>query len=243
MRRREYQLMHDAEDRLWWYKGMENISRAVIEAHCLRGAPLRILDAGCGTGGGMRFLRDYGTVTGLDFSPWAIELAGRRGEQALVRGSVVSLPFGANQFDLVTSFDVLCTVGPNAQQALTEFYQVLSAGGSLFLRLPAYDWLRGAHDRAVDIHRRYTTATLAAQLKRAGFSVEHLGYANCWLFPVAVAKRWSERLLPAQNGSDLTLNPGRLNSILTLILSSEARRIARHGMPFGLTVIAVASKR
>jgi SAM-dependent methyltransferase len=242
MHRHEYQLMHGAEDRLWWYQGMASISRAVIEAHCFRGAPLRILDAGCGTGGVMRVLKDYGAVTGLDFSPWAIELAALRGEKALVRGSVLSLPFSASQFDLVTSFDVLCTLGHNDQQALTEFYQVLSAGGSLFLRLPAYHWLRGAHDRAVDIHRRYTTATLAGQLEKAGFSVEHLGYANCWLFPVAVVKRWSERLLPAQNGSDLTLNPGRFNSILTSILSSEAQRIARRGMPFGLTVIAVARK-
>ncbi len=242
MHRQEYQLMHDAEDRLWWYLGMEKISRAVLERYYSRGAGLDILDAGCGTGGTMRYLMEYGRVTGLDFSSWAVELAAKRGHRRLVQASVVSLPFGPNRFDLITSFDVLCTLGSNDQIALSEFYSVLAPHGRLFLRLPAYDWLRGAHDRAVDIRRRYDARSLKAQLIETGFAVEHLSYANCWLFPIAVLKRWSECLLPPQRESDLSLDPGQLNPFLTKILSSEAQRVANQGMPFGLTLVAVARK-
>ena len=44
-----------------------------------------------------------------------------------------------------------------------------------------------------------------------------------FLFPVAFAKRLSERLFsPNQTGSDLTLDPGSMNGVLRSILSAEA---------------------
>ncbi len=242
MRRREYELMYDAEDWLWWYVGMEKISRAVIEKFHPRGSHLRILDAGCGTGGSTRYLNDYGMVTGLDFSSDALELASARGLTLLVRGSVTSLPFAPNQFDLIASFDVLCTLGPHDQLALEEFHHSLVPNGRLFLRLPAYDWLRGAHDLAVDIRQRYTAGTVSRLLLKAGFHLEHLSYANSLMLPVAVMKRWCERFRSPQKESDLSFDPGRLNPILTRILSSEAKHVARRGMPFGLTVLAVARR-
>jgi hypothetical protein len=64
-----------------------------------------------------------------------------------------------------------------------------------------------------------------------------------FLFPLAAAKRWSERILaPHQTGSDLTLDPGPLNNIFESILSAEAPLITSIGLPFGLTVIAFARK-
>jgi SAM-dependent methyltransferase len=234
--------MYDAEDRLWWYLGMEKISRAVIERFYPRGSRLRILDAGCGTGGSTRYLNDYGRVTGLDFSSDALELAALRGLTLLVQASVTSLPFAPKQFDLIASFDVLCTLGPDDQLALKEFHRSLVPNGRLFLRLPAYDWLRGAHDRAVDIRQRYAAGSVSRLLLKAGFHLEHLSYANTLMFPIAVMKRWSERFRAPQKASDLSLDPGSLNPILTCILSSEAKYVANRGMPFGLTVIAVARR-
>ena len=54
-----------------------------------------------------------------------------------------------------------------------------------------------------------------------------------FLFPVAVAKRLSERLFsPQQTGSDLTLDPGPMNGVLRAILSAEAPLITSIGLPF-----------
>ena len=78
----EYQIMHQVEDTLWWYKGMEIISRAVLEKNYSRGGKLKILDAGCGTGGVMKYLADYGNVTGLDISSYAQSRRGHQGGAA-----------------------------------------------------------------------------------------------------------------------------------------------------------------
>lgn len=242
MEREEYAVMFRVEDSLWWYRGMEAISRAVLERICPRGGRLRILDAGCGTGAVLTYLADYGSAVGLDFSPHALRFSRQRGHWRLTGGSVNALPFADGSFDLVTSFDVLCVNGVDDAQALREFRRVLVPGGRAFLRLPAYDWLRGAHDRAVAIRHRYTVGDVRQRLADAGLQVEHLSYANMWLFPLAVAKRWGERLFPRQQGSDLTLDIGPLNGLFRAILSSEARWVAGRGLPFGLTVVAVARR-
>jgi len=238
----EFQAMYRAEDTLWWYRGMEAITRRVIERFYSPGQGLHVLDAGCGTGAALGYLADYGVVTGLDYSPDALQLSRRRGRGRLTRASISDLPFHNGVFDLVTSFDVLCLLGVDDLRALHEFRRVLVPGGRILLRLPACNWLRGAHDAAVDIAHRYKGREVGDRLARAGFVVEHTSYANTWLFPLAVLKRWSERLLPRQSGSDLTLSAGPFNRLFTCILASEAPLVAGRGLGFGLTVVAVGRK-
>lgn len=240
----EYAIMYHVEDTHWWYRGMEQITRAIVQRWYAPGTGLRILDAGCGTGAVMGYLTDYGQVTGFDFAAEALHFCGVRDLHRLTRASVMELPFADAQFDLVVSFDVLCEQAvPDDQAALRELRRVLVPGGRLLLRLPAYNWLRGQHDRAVHIRHRYTARELAIRLAESGFEVEHLSYANMVLFPVAVAKRWSERLLPRRNSaSDLTLSVGPFNGVLQALLGAEAPWIARRGLPWGLTVVAVGRK-
>lgn len=245
MNAEEYEVMYRAEERHWWYAGMHQITRAVLNRWYAPGGSLRILDAGCGTGGAMTaYLADYGQVTGFDFAAQALALCRRRGARRLARASVMQIPFADDSFDLVTSFDVLCERAVSDDvAALGEIYRVLVPGGRVLLRLPAYNWLRGQHDRAVHIRHRYTCAEIAVRLQRCGFQVEHLSYANMLLFPLAVAKRSAERLWPSRSqGSDLTLDIGPLNGPLRVILSAEARYVAQPGLPFGLTAVAVGRK-
>jgi ubiquinone/menaquinone biosynthesis C-methylase UbiE len=242
MKPEEYQVMYQLEDTLWWYRGMEAITRRLIERYFTRGQGLNILDAGCGTGAAMGYLADYGEVTGVDFSPFALQLSRRRGKTRLARGSVTELPFCDAAFDLVTSFDVLCLQGVDDVQAMIEFRRVLVPGGRVILRLPACNWLRGTHDAAVDIGHRYAAGEIRACMAKAGLTAEHISYANMWLFPIAVLKRWSERFLPRQSGSDLTLSVGPLNGLFRHILAGEAGLVAGRGLSFGLSVVAVGRK-
>lgn len=242
MKPEEYQIMYQVEDTHWWYRGMEAITRHVIQRFYSRGKDLNILDAGCGTGAGLRYLADYGCVTGLDFSPLALQFSRQRGETRLVRGSVTDLPFQNDAFDLVTSFDVLYIQGIEDERALHEFRRVLAPGGRVILRLPAYDWLRGAHDEAIDTGHRYTVGEIRAKMAKSGFVVDQTSYANMWLFPLAMLKRLSDRLLSRQGRSDLTLGVEPLNDILHSVLASEARFVAGRGLAFGLSVVAVGRK-
>ena len=81
MDRIEYEKMHAVEERMWWFLGLHaNLLTAFARAR--RATPgLRVLDAGCGTGG---FLAKLGRAMpgldriGMDFEPVAAELTAAR---------------------------------------------------------------------------------------------------------------------------------------------------------------------
>ncbi len=191
------------------------------------------------------YLAEYGKVTGVDLYPQALEFCRKRHAPRLACASVLNLPFAPASFDLVTSFDVLYERAVSSEvTALKEFFRVLTPSGRVLLRLPAYNWLRGQHDKNVHTNRRYTKKLIRELLEESGFVVEHLSYANTILFPLAVIKRLSERIFPPkENQSDLALSTGIFNNLLKHILASEAPFVTHTGLPYGLSVIAVGRKR
>lgn len=240
----EYEIMYRVEATHWWYLGMQSITMALLRQRYGPGANLRILDAGCGTGSAMTtYLTEFGTVTGFDLSKLALEYCRRRHAERLACASSVHLPFAPGSFDLVTSFDVLYEAGVLSDaQAVAEMFRVLRPAGRLLLRLPAYEWLRGRHDKVVHTARRYSAGMVAGLLCNAGFHIERLSYANMFLFPLALVKRLLEPILPIGSDSDLELKVGILNGLLARVMSAEAPLVARGRLPFGLSVVAVGRR-
>ena len=245
-----YGIMRRVEDAHWWFDAMEAITARLLA----RGGPppwevRAVLDAGCGTGRNLVFLgRLHGAgtaVVGMDHSPVALRHCRGRGLTRLVCASVNRLPFPAEAFDLVTSFDVLTAGTVDDAAALGEMARVLRPGGRLLVRVAAYDFLRGRHDREWNITRRYRRGVLRARLERAGLRVRVSSYANTWLFPVALAKRWSEFFRPpAGDASDLQIGAGRglVPFVLRTLMTSERRWVAAGSLPFGLSLYALAEK-
>jgi ubiquinone/menaquinone biosynthesis C-methylase UbiE len=246
MERSEYAVMAAVEDRHWWYGGMRAIAAALLDTTYPGRSDLQILDAGCGTGGNMRFLRRYGHVVGVDLAAEALELGEQRVPGALARASVLQLPFGDASFDLVTSFDVIYhRAVPDERQALRETARVLRPGGRLLARLPAYEFLRSKHDRAVHTRRRYTAGAARSLLQASGFTVEHSSYVNSLLFPLPLGQRLLERVLPAleHRDSDLALPWAPLNEVLRWPMAAEAAWLAHGGtFPVGLSIVFLACK-
>lgn len=239
----QYDLMFRQEERHWWYLGMRSISAALLERffHPPTGGA-RILDAGCGSGGTTAWLSRWGRVSGVDLEPAALEFAQRRGVKRLARASVGALPFKSDSFDLLTSFDVIYHLRVDDDlEVLREFLRVLRPNGVALVRAAAHDWLRGAHDKATHTRHRYHRGELVDKLRAVGFVVERASYANCFLFPLAPMKRLLERHDPA-GPADLWQPPGPVNAVLRALLALEARLIARVGLPWGLSVVAVARK-
>lgn len=238
--------MFAQEERHWWYVGMRRISVALLDRYpprTGRAGPPSILDAGCGSGGTTRFLGRRGDMTGIDLAPAALSLARRRGLTRLARASVGALPFRSASFDIVTSFDVLYHLDvADDLSALAELHRVLRVGGVLLIRLPAYDWIRGAHDAAVHTRHRYTRAELAAKLEDVGFRLEHSTYANSILFPLAPAKRYLEQRNGTHEATDLWRPPAPVNKLLADLLSLEAIPARGVGLPWGLSVFGVARR-
>jgi ubiquinone/menaquinone biosynthesis C-methylase UbiE len=243
MEKNEYTTMAAVELQHWWYGGMRAINAALLKRVVADGRHLRILDAGCGTGGDALFLQRYGTVVGLDIATEALALAQQRIPGYLVRGSVVQLPFADQSFDLVTSFDVLYHRAViDEQQALAEVRRVLRHDGWLLIRLPAYEWLRSQHDRQVHTRHRYTAGEVRRLLETNGFVIEHLTYALTILFPLSATVRLLERILPAQKQESAMALPSRpVNTLLRLPMMAEAAYLAYGGrLPFGLSVVCLA---
>jgi SAM-dependent methyltransferase len=242
----EYERMYHAEDQHWWYLGMATITRAILSRYLPLSANMEILDAGCGTGAAMStYLANYGNVTGFDISPLALRLCRVRNLTNLALASVMAIPFQSNSFDLVTSFDVLCGQSViKDSSAMNEFFRVLSPGGFLLLRLPAYEWLRAQHDITVHTTRRYNIQKVTRLFEIGRFRIIHITYANTFLFPLAMAKRLLERIWPpAPNSSDLSFPSGILNNFFMQLLRSEAPLVSRIGLPFGLSVLALGQKQ
>jgi SAM-dependent methyltransferase len=247
MEREQYAIMARREERHWWYTGMRRVALAVLEEFLDGRQDLKLLDAGCGTGGTTAELQRFGEVVGVDLAWEALDPARGRGLRRLARGSIEHLPFASGSFDVVTSFEVVYHLGViNDAWAFAEIRRVLQPDGLFLLRVPAHNWLRGEHDRLVHTRHRYSPAEVRQKLESAGFVVQQLTWANALLFPPAVAKRLLERASPdsADAEPDLWQPPGPVNSVLESAIAVEALAIPRGvPLPFGLSVLAVARAR
>jgi SAM-dependent methyltransferase len=243
----EYEAMYRLEDRLWWYTGMRQISEAVLDSRLQPGQ--RILDAGCGTGGNLRWLGRFGAACGVDLSPHAVRFCARRGLSTVARATVLSLPFPDATFDLVTSFDVVYHLDvADDVAALAELRRVLRPGGWALVRVPALEPLRSAHDAAVHTRHRYYLGELRDKVCRAGLVVTRASYANALLLPVAAAARVLARRRAGRGAdrtaarSDVRPLPPVANALLRGVLGVEAALIARRDLPLGLSALVLAQR-
>jgi SAM-dependent methyltransferase len=248
MDEKEYLHMYEEEEQHWWYVGMRAIVLSLLPPAALRANPL-VLDAGCGTGYNMGWLKRHysARVIGIDYSELGLDFCRRRGEHSLARADAALLPFSSNAFDLVASFDVLTHLKDESARAaaLREFQRVLKPGGRLLLRVAAYERLRSSHDEAIRTCHRYGRRELRDAAIDAGFQPLRLTSANTFLFPVAVLWRMLKKAGLAPAGSDVrpsTRGGSRLNQAMTGLLRMEATILRRRSFGLGLSIFLLAAK-
>jgi SAM-dependent methyltransferase len=194
MERVEYEKMYRFERDYWWYRGLHLLVRNAIQDHA--GGFRSLLDAGCGTGGLLRQLREEhpgAQLVGIDFS-----------------------------------------------QDVGEIHRVLRDGGVLILNLPAFELLRGAHDRFVSLRRRFTRGEVRVLLEATGFEIVGITYWNAILFPIVLFLRLLSRR--GARESDVRQLAPAWNRLLTRILKAEAAWLRRGTLPVGTSVFCVARK-
>lgn len=233
------------QDRHWWFVGRRRVIGAVLEAALpANGRPSRrILDIGCGTGTMLGELRRFGDVFGVDADEAAVQFCHSQGETQVQLASGGEVPHADASFDLVALLDVIEHVD-NDQTLLAEARRVLVPRGSLFVTVPAYEWMWGPQDEIAHHKRRYTRPQLRDSLACAGYRVDRASYFNTFLFPPIAAIRVARRVLPepAEVRSDFELNePGRLNTALTGIFDREAGIVSKRDLPFGVSILALAT--
>ncbi len=239
----EYEVMRSVEDRLWWYRGLRD---HVINALGPTTPNFKLLDAGCGTGGMLALLRQKfpnAMLTGIDASERALELTRARDTGAtLLQGSTAELPFADAEFDYALSLDVLITRGLDDRRAVAELHRVLRPRGKLIVNVAAFDFLRGSHDVATAMGRRYTRARLARVLAGAGFRDYRMTYWNMSLLPAVALVRWASRRKVGHVRSDLKPLWPPANALLTALVKTELAISRIVPLPFGTSLFAVATK-
>jgi SAM-dependent methyltransferase len=247
MQEQDFELLYELEENYWWFPAMRVITDSIARSD-LQKPNLRILDAGCGTGFNLGHYAstDSRDVYGLDLADAALKYVRKRGFSKIAQASITDIPFKSETFDIVFSFDVVTQTPRETHDAsILEMHRVLKNGGHLFIRVPAFMWLWSSHDEVIEVRYRYTRSELARLLTNAGFVIEWTSYANTFLFPVILLRRFLKRA-GIGAGSDVKPLPrgwGWLGGICRTVLATEARWFeAGRRLPFGLSLICYARK-
>ncbi len=103
----------------------------------------RVLEIGCGAGGGTLYLKSIlepKEIIGVDISKTAVEKAQKKGINAhTINVSEEKLPFKNETFDLVVTFEVIEHVFDTGA-FIEEINRVLKPGGTLFISTPNLAW-------------------------------------------------------------------------------------------------------
>ncbi len=225
----------------WWVRGRRTLVSEVLRAQARPGTGL-VGDLGCGAGGMLEPLREFGEVVGIDISPLAAELCRSKGYRALAVGMLERLPLSEDTLALTGMTDVLEHVEDD-ERVIRECLRVLKPGGVLLITVPALRWLYGEHDRALGHFRRYSRTELRRLLERCGFHVERITYFNTLLLPLVVAFRLLSafrREVRPQADPLVLANPW--NWLAYQILLLERAIIRFLNLPVGVSLLCVVRK-
>jgi SAM-dependent methyltransferase len=245
-----YRQFRELEERHWWFRGRRAVYLGLLRHHLGAARPAAALDLGCGVGG---FLGGLATLAGrvfpADLDRESLGVCRERGFPGGVVCDGYSLPYRDGSFELVALFDAIEHIEDD-ERALTEVARVLAPGGRVVVSVPAYPFLYANNDRVARHCRRYTRATLATVLSRAGFEIERNTHTNVLLFPLILptvlaikAVETLFRIRPAPERTNLTVPiPAFLHTLLARVFSAELFVTRRHDWPAGHSILAIARK-
>jgi ubiquinone/menaquinone biosynthesis C-methylase UbiE len=246
--------LYEVEEEHWWSRGMREVAGGILDAHYRDARGLRVLDAGCGTGGTLNWLSRYQPrmAIGIDLFRQPLRFCRTRGAALLSQSSVMALPFSDESFDLIVCNDVIQHLpGEGADEmAFGEFYRVLEPGGCLLVRTNSRQGSREQNVAAAH-HRLYQVAGLRAGLERAGFRVMKMTYANALMGVIPAVQRYLKRSRTSQHHQDhglaIRLLPPRLrwlNRSLYWVMKLEAWLLSKPACasPFGQSIFCLAQK-
>jgi SAM-dependent methyltransferase len=235
----------------WWFRGRRAIFVALLDRHLGRRADGRrlILDLGCGVGGMLAQLGEYGRVIGTDVTLKGLQHCAARKFPRLVASNGSQGCFRDGSLDCITAFDALEHIEDD-RSTLREIARMLKPGGLLVASAPAYRFLYSQQDRITHHVRRYTLGAFTRKARDAGLAVEQASYINFLLFPailpaVLALKGWQALRRPPDAGAGSNVGiriPDLANEALARIFGCEAAILRHVSVPAGHSLVMVARK-
>ncbi len=231
--------MDKTESNHWWFTARRLIMVEILKSLNLS-ADAKILEIGCGTGGNLNILSEFGKVSAIEMDANAHEIASEKTNNSYdIRvGSFPSdIPFKDEKFDLICMLDVLEHI-ENDTQTLIEIQKLLTPSGKIFITVPAYQWLYGVHDKFLHHKRRYSAETLSRRIP-SGLVITKISYFNMFLFPLAVMVRLKDKFANNTSTTGTDLPPKIINKLFEIIFRSERYLLKYLNLPFGLSLFCV----
>jgi SAM-dependent methyltransferase len=153
-------------------------------------APGRVLDVGCGSGvlAGQLEQATAWTVDGTDLNMAALERCAPRRGRTFYYDVTAERPELLDGYDAVLLCDVLEHL-PEPAVLVRSALRHLRVGGLLVVNVPALPSLASGYDEAAGHLRRYTTASLAAELEGHGLAQRALRYWGLALVPLLAVRK------------------------------------------------------
>jgi SAM-dependent methyltransferase len=244
----EYKKMDETEPKLWWYKTLHTFVLKSIQKE-FPNKDIKIVDAGCGTGGLMAYLNQYSykNITGFDISPYALSYCQAKGLNVF-KGNLLSIDqyFQKGSVDVIISNDNLYFLSEAERtHVFLVMNSILKTGGLLIFNLPAFNAFRGTHDLGVGIKKRFTKRDIRVLLNIKDMAVIELKYWPFSLSPliffIRTFQRIKIRLFKIKNAdSDVEVPNGFLNSLFYKVTLFENRFKGK--LLWGSSVFAVLKK-
>ncbi|QMW03523.1 class I SAM-dependent DNA methyltransferase [Spirosoma foliorum] len=251
-RSEEYAKMFELEGQLWWYRNLHERVVTALERQFGDRRDIQILDAGCGTGGMLDFLRrrGYTQLRGIDGSTDAVAFCNERGFSVTFLDLTTLASFEpAIQYDAIICNDVFCYFTESElPPLLLALARRLKSEGILVSNNNAFSVFEGQHDIAVGILRRFVLTDFEQLMPPTGLRIQRATYWSFVLSPmILLMRRWQRLQLrlgwqkPENAQSDVYLPSHWLNETLYRIVRTEQKFMSR--TPFGSSLFMVVSSQ
>ncbi len=233
-----YEDLREHQEAHWWFR-----ARREILTRALRGLSLapdsEILEIGCGTGGNLAMLAEFGNVCGVEMHEEACAYArSSSGKDIRVGFLPDNVPFDG-KFDLICLLDVVEHI-EHDQQALSSLKSMLKPGGRIVITVPAYQWMYGKHDVLLHHFRRYSRDGLRSVVRGSDIEIGKLSYFNTLMFPVTVLAFILDKLTPVDKFTGYDVPARWLNATFYNIFRLERFVIDKLNLPFGSSLLMIS---
>lgn len=238
-------LLSDHASNSYWAKHRGNIISSAVKRHERE----TLWEIGAGAGDVSRDLHENGIcVVAVEPMQIGTRTLRERGIFAYC-ATLAELQLPSGSLPSIGAFDVIEHLEDPAP-LIAEAKRVLEPEGRLFLTVPAHPFLWSTEDDLSGHFRRYTRKSLISLLASGGFEVVEITHFFSFLvLPAFIVRRIAPRFRSGDRRDFdreivKQLQPRRsVDRILQLLGRLEEKFFSHYSLPFGLSILAVASPK